>query len=242
MSLHPVVPLIILPPIAFTLTLSSAFTSFLILSLCFRSSAKNQADRKRITNPLAPPVVDGPGTGGAVASRKKSDNDPNRRTVTFDPASTSGSMARTTGRAAPPADLTLRKGRSESRQGEGNDRLSVGLADPVTPVKQISGMAGAGSGSGSGSTATSTKLAQKSPAPAIMRERRSNSSASAAEENTEDEAGGVAMGMGVGRQQREEGEGESMSEDAALRSDGFSSVTETGSETETGSVSPSTEM
>ena len=173
LTAHWLIPAIVLPPIAFGLTLTSALISFVIISFIFRPSSKPARPARR-------PIASKTPQQGTLLDGKKYDNDATgRRTVSFaesDPTVDSdggvgGLVLKATGTDG--NTLLARPARTGQMYTEPEEL--DGLPKPSTPVKRTSGQA-------------SGKTVQKSPAPSTMIQRRAtaerygNSSADDAQE------------------------------------------------------------
>lgn len=161
---HWLIPVIILPPIAFGLTLTSALMSFVLISLIFRPSSKPATSRRAIA-----PSLNQQATG---VDARKLDNDPNgRRTVSFVESETTEASDGGLVLKASETDGNSSLARTSQLSHERTESEDIdGLPLPSTPMKRTSGQAGG-------------KTVQKSPAPSMMIQRRRDTSTSSAEED-----------------------------------------------------------
>jgi hypothetical protein len=161
---HWLIPVILLPPIAFGLTLTSALMSFVLISLIFRPSSKPATSRRTIA-----PNLNQQTTG---LDGKKMDNDPSgRRTVSFVESETTEASDGGLVLKASETDGNSSLARTSQLSHERTESEDIdGLPLPSTPMKRTSGQAGG-------------KIVQKSPAPSMMIQRRRDTSTSSAEED-----------------------------------------------------------
>lgn len=158
---HWLIPAIVLPPIAFGLTLTSALISFVIISLIFRPSSNSAPTSKRTIAPIAPRQA-------VTQEEKKINNDMlARRTVSFAESdrTTEGSDGSVGGLVLRASGVegsdTLQARTAQSRPMYDEPQEVDGLSLPATPVKRASGQTGG-------------KTVQKSPAPSMMIQRRAS--------------------------------------------------------------------
>jgi hypothetical protein len=154
MTSHWSIPLFVLPPIAFSLTLSSALMSFLAISLIFRPSKSRASQPIRPgSKPSLPP---GPDTN--------MEQDAMGRRVSFAARQAESSLSGTTGSSRNSGGLVLQATGREISAHLPATTATVpveGLPLPATPVRRMSGQAGG-------------KTVQKSPAPSVMINRRTS--------------------------------------------------------------------
>lgn len=170
----------ILPPIAFGLTLSSALASFIVISLFFRPSNPNHIPAAKL-----PPLAD---TARQVSGQdgKKFDNDPLRRSVSFVDSRAveamdggrGGLVLRASGRDDGNMDIRS----VSSNDTVARDALMDGMPMPVTPVKRTPGQ-------------STGKTAQKSPAPSAMLQRRASGDRTTSSDDDDD---GLKESLGLG--------------------------------------------
>jgi hypothetical protein len=180
MTLHWSIPAMILPPIAFGLTLSSALASFIVISL-FLQPSSGPASKARL-----PPRL---GAAGQILGQdgKKFENDlAGRRTVSFVDSGSQNQLEG--GRGGLVLKATgVDAGNSYTQpvvsNQTGESSLAVnGMSLPSTPVKRNPGQSG-------------HATMQKSPAPSVMIQRKASASR---QEISDDELmnGGEEPGFG----------------------------------------------
>jgi len=182
MTSHWSIPAMVLPPIAFGLTLSSALVSFVIISLFFRPSTSNHIPAAKL-----PPLPD---IARQVSGQdgRKFDNDPLRRSVSF--VDSRAVEAMDSGRGG----LVLRaSGRDDGNmhvrpvplnETIAGEAAMDGLPTPSTPVKRAPGQSGG-------------KTAQKSPAPSAMLHRKASGDRTS---SSDDDDNGIKESLGLGHE------------------------------------------
>lgn len=153
MTLHWSIPLLTLPPIAFAMTLSSALSSFLVITFVFRS--REVKPRPTSSRPRHR-FVQGASDYALGSDGKKLDNNPvSKRSISF--------AEKKKTEPSPPLSPDELKSNSLVLKATGREDRPLENGHLATPVRKMSGQVGG-------------KTVYKSPAPSKMIKRRSSTS------------------------------------------------------------------